>query len=87
MEDNRLVFFSGVKWTTISAVICALCKFGQIVVLSRFLTKAEFGLIGVALMCINISGLFTDLGITSGVMHVQNISKKEYSSLFWKKQI
>ncbi len=34
-------------------------------------------------MCINISGLFTDLGITSGVMHIQNISKKEYSSLFW----
>lgn len=83
MDKKQTSFFSGVKWTTISAIICAVCKFGQIVILSRYLTKAEFGLIGVALMCINISALFTDLGIASGVMHIQNITKKEYSSLFW----
>lgn len=83
MENKGGSIIFGVKWTTISAVISALCKFGQIVVLSRFLTKEEFGLIGVALMCINVSGIFVDLGITSGVMHIQQITRKQYSSLFW----
>ncbi len=74
---------SGVKWTTISAVFSTLAKFLQIVILARILNKSDFGIIGIALMCINFSEIFLDLGISSGVMHVQGISKQQYSSLFW----
>lgn len=73
----------GVKWTTISSVFSTLAKFLQIVILTRFLSKADFGIIGIALMCVNISEVFLDLGISSGVMHVQGITKNQYSSLFW----
>lgn len=74
---------SGVKWTSVSAVFSSLAKLGQIVILTRFLTKEDFGIIGISLMCINFAEIFLDLGISSGVMHVQKISKKQYSSLFW----
>lgn len=74
---------SGVKWTSVSAVFTTLAKLLQIVILARFLSKADFGIIGIALMCINFSEIFLDLGISSGVMHVQGITKQQYSSLFW----
>lgn len=80
-KDRGLV--SGVRWTTISTIVSTLAKLVQIVILTRFLSKADFGIIGVALMCIGFSEIFLDLGISSGVMHVQGITKKQYSSLFW----
>lgn len=73
----------GVQWTSMSAVISAIAKLGQVIVLTRFVTKEEFGLIAIALMCISFSDIFLDLGISSGVMHIKNITKKQYSSLFW----
>lgn len=80
---GNVEFTSGVKWTSISAVFSTLAKLLQIVILTRFLSKADFGIIGIALMCINFSEIFLDLGISAGVMHVQGITKKQYSSLFW----
>lgn len=83
MDSNNSGIISGVKWTTISSVFSTLAKLVQIIILTRFLSKADFGIIGIALMCVNISEVFLDLGISSGVMHVQGITKNQYSSLFW----
>ena len=83
MTSDKTSIVSGVKWTSVSSVCTTIAKLLQIVILSRFLTKADFGIIGIALMCINFSEIFMDLGISSGVMHVQGITKRQYSSLFW----
>ena len=83
MKSTNRELTSGVKWTSISTICSTSAKLLQIIVLTRFLSKADFGIIGVALMCIGFSEIFLDLGISSGVMHVQGITKKQYSSLFW----
>lgn len=83
MKSSNRELTSGVKWTSISTICSTSAKLLQIIVLTRFLSKADFGIIGVALMCIGFSEIFLDLGVSSGVMHVQGISKKQYSSLFW----
>lgn len=83
MEKLAQCFASGVKWTSVSTIISTFAKLIQVIVLTRFLSKSDFGVIGVALMCIGFSEIFLDLGISSGVMHVQNITKRQYSSLFW----
>ena len=83
MKSTNRELTSGVKWTSISTICSTTAKLLQIIVLTRFLSKADFGIIGVALMCIGFSEIFLDLGVSSGVMHVQNISKHQYSSLFW----
>lgn len=83
MKSTNRELTSGVKWTSISTICSTSAKLLQIIVLTRFLSKADFGIIGVALMCIGFSEIFLDLGVSSGVMHVQGISKKQYSSLFW----
>ena len=74
---------SGVKWTTISTfviVILAMLKFS---ILARFLDKSDFGLMALVKVVLGFMGLFMDMGLTSAILHKQNISKYEYASLFW----
>lgn len=75
--------FSGVKWTSTSAIVKAICKLLQIVVLTRFLSKEEFGLVAIALLVNSFCNIFTDMGITAAVLHKKEITKYEYSSLYW----
>ena len=74
---------NGVKWTSSSAIVNACAKLGQIAVLTRFLEKEDFGLVAIALLIISFTEIFMDMGLSSAVLHKQNISKNEYSSLYW----
>ena len=74
---------NGVKWTSFSAIVNACAKLGQIAVLTRFLEKEDFGLVAIALLVISFTEIFMDMGLSSAVLHKQDISKNEYSSLYW----
>ncbi len=73
----------GVKWTTISAIFTAIAKLAQVAILTRFLSKADFGLIAIALLVNSFCAIFMDMGVTTAVLHKIKISKEEYSSLYW----
>jgi PST family polysaccharide transporter/teichuronic acid exporter len=73
----------GVKWTTTGTVGVALCSLLRLAILTRFLDKKEFGLMALALFVLGLLTLFTDMGLTSAIFHKQNISKNQYSSLYW----
>ncbi len=74
---------SGVKWTTISTVISALAVMLKLIVLSRYLEKSDFGLMAYVTIVLGFATLFMDMGFTSAILHKENITKNEYSSLFW----
>ena len=74
---------TGFKWTSTSTVISSIAKFLQIVILTRYLDKNDFGLVAIALLIISFTDIFLDMGISSAVMYRKNITKNEYSSLFW----
>jgi len=74
---------SGVKWTTLSTVILTLGGIVKIGILTRFLERGDFGLMALVTFVLGFMNLFMDLGLTSAILHKQNITKKEYSSLFW----
>lgn len=78
---NSLV--SGMKWTTLSAVVKSVVKLLQVAILTRFLPKSDFGTIAIATLFIGFTELFLDMGISSAIMHRQDTTKEEYSSLFW----
>lgn len=65
---------NGVKWTSLSAVVNACAKLGQISILTRFLRKEDFGLIAIAVLVISFTEIFMDMGISSAVLHKQDIS-------------
>ena len=84
MEGGLLKTASkGVVWTTASTVVRSLVSLLQVTILARYLSKEEFGIIAIATIFIGFAEIFMDMGISNGIMHRQNTTKDEYSSLFW----
>jgi O-antigen/teichoic acid export membrane protein len=73
----------GVKWTTFSTIVLALVGIIKISVLARFLDAADFGLMALVTFLLGFMDLFMDMGLTSAILHRQEISKNEYASLYW----
>lgn len=73
----------GVKWTTIGTLGRSVFQLIQIAILTRFLPQEAFGLVAMALFVIEFSNIFIDMGFTSAILHSQNVSKNEYSSIYW----
>ena len=82
MEFKQSVV-KGVKWTTLGTLGVAICSLLRLSILTRFLTKADFGIMALVLFVLGLLNLFMDMGLTSAIFHKQDISKKEYASLYW----
>lgn len=73
----------GVKWTTISTIIVSIVAILKISILTRFLDKGDFGIVAIVTFILSFMELFNDMGISTAILHKQEISRKEYSSLYW----
>ncbi|MEL6561612.1 MAG: oligosaccharide flippase family protein, partial [Bacteroidota bacterium] len=78
---NRAV--SGIKWTSIEKIGKAIFQVLQVAILTRFLEKEAFGLIAIAVVVINFTNIFVDMGMTSAILFKQDANQKEYSSIYW----
>lgn len=79
----RKTAFKGIKWTTIGTGGLAIFQLLQISILTRILPKEAFGLIAMAQFFVSFSNIFADMGMSSAIMHKQDITRKEYSSIYW----
>lgn len=73
----------GVKWSTLSTIVKTVVQIAKLSVLTFLLDKSDFGIIAIATMVINFTEIFANLGLAVGIIHKQNISQNEYSSLYW----
>lgn len=73
----------GVKSTATSHTVVSLLTFTQLLVLTRLLTPADFGLIGMINVILGLCSLFGDAGISSFVIHKQEESRDTLSGVFW----
>ena len=67
----------------ISRAYSAMAKMLQVAILTRFISKEEFGLMGVAILVNSFCMVFADLGLSSAVMHLQDFTRKQFSSFYW----
>lgn len=74
---------SGVKWNSIATVYNIFMQIIRIAILTRLLDKSDFGLVAIATMVISFTDIFSDLGFTVAVIHKQNVSRNQFSSLYW----
>ncbi|WP_277679573.1 MOP flippase family protein [Gracilibacillus dipsosauri] len=74
---------SGVKWTSVSSGIMALAQLLKVSILTRFLDPSDFGLLAMAVFVLNFLKLFTDMGLSAAILHMQKASRNEYASLYW----
>jgi len=79
----RKTAISGIKWTTVGTIGRALFQLLQVSILTRFLPKEAFGLVAMALFVVQFSNIFVDMGMTSAILHRQNATRNEYSSIYW----
>lgn len=83
MSNLRIKTISGVKWTSVSTFFLAIVGLLKISVLARFLEAEDFGLMALVTFVLGFMNLFMDMGLTSAILHKQDISEYEYSSLYW----
>lgn len=81
--SNRKLLLKGFKWSTIGTIGLALFQLLQLAILTRLLPKEAFGLIALAVLVVNFTNIFVEMGITSAILHVRKASSEEYSSLYW----
>jgi O-antigen/teichoic acid export membrane protein len=79
----RKTTIAGFKWSTIGTVGKALFQLLQVAILTRYLPKEAFGLVAMALFVVQFTDVFADMGMTTAILHRQNATNKEYSSIFW----
>ncbi len=75
---------SGVIWTALAVGASAVVQVLRIVILARFfLAPHDFGLIALAIAVIYIIAGVADFGTSSSLLHRQDASRAELSSVFW----
>jgi len=75
---------SGVMWTGLAVAASAAVQVIRIVILARFfLEPHDFGLIALAIAVIYIIAGVADFGTTSSLLHRQDATRAELSSVFW----
>ncbi len=72
--------FSGLNWTLFGTFLTSIFNLLVLVVLSRLLTPNDFGIVGAALIVINLSLIFTEIGVGPALIHYQNITKEHIDS-------
>ena len=53
------------------------------VILARILTPQQFGIIGMAMVFVNLSIVFVDVGFSKALIQKKNTNQKMYSSVFF----
>ena len=74
---------SGVKWTSVSSVTVAVLQIIQLSILARFLDPSDFGLMALVMVVIGFSQAFLDMGVSAAIIHKQEITKDQLSTLYW----
>ena len=73
----------GVKWTGAGTAITTGLRVLQFVVLARLLTPSDFGLMAMITVVIGFAQAFADMGISNAIIHRQDNTRSQLSSLYW----
>ena len=74
---------TGARWTTVSAACSAVIQILRFVLLARILSQNDFGLMAMAMIVIDTCQAYIDLGISAAIIHRQDATKEQLSSLYW----
>jgi O-antigen/teichoic acid export membrane protein len=74
---------SGVKWSTASQVGRQATQLFTVVILTRLLSPADFGLVSMALVVTGFVTIFKDMGTSAAVIQRKNLSEEFLCSIYW----
>jgi lipopolysaccharide exporter len=74
---------AGVRWTVAASTTIAVSETLRTVVLARFLDPVDFGLMAMVGVIIGCAQMYMDMGISAALIHRQDSTKDQLSSLYW----
>lgn len=83
MSNNNNIARSGTKWMAVSSIVTAMVGLLRLAILTRFLEKSDFGVVAIITMILGLTQMFSDLGFATAIMHKKDITRREFSSLYW----
>ncbi len=83
MASLKKQVINSTKWNTLATIFNVGLQFLKLVVLTRLLERSDFGLVAIATMVIGFTSIFSELGFTIAIIHKQDTTREQYSSLFW----
>lgn len=83
MASIKQQALSGIKWNSVAKITTDLLSVVQLMIVARYIDKAEFGTMSIIHVVLGMVGMFTDLGMYAAMMHKQNITNDQYNSIYW----
>jgi O-antigen/teichoic acid export membrane protein len=77
--DNT--FVRGVAWTAAVKWLTQLVTWGMTVVVARLLAPSDYGLVGMAAIYVNLFTLFSEFGIGTAIVTLQDLTEGQISQL------
>tara|TARA_B110000211_G_scaffold167245_1_gene188770 strand:- start:13627 stop:15072 length:1446 start_codon:yes stop_codon:yes gene_type:complete len=83
IKTSKIV--SGIKWTAIQFVFDFIFRFSIRLILATILLPKDFGLVGMCMVFIAVSGAASELGMSAALIQKKNDEEAEemYSTAFW----
>ena len=74
---------AGAGWMTLSTATGVASEFFHTIVLARYLSPADFGLMAMALVIIRFGNTVSDMGISNAIIQKKDATSSQLSTLFW----
>lgn len=79
----KSIALAGLRWTGLSQILTGAIQFAQVAILANWLTPTEFGLMAIVLLILNVVSAVADGGVSAALIHVQDITDPQRSTLYW----
>lgn len=83
MSDFRKKTINGISWSVVSQISSQVITFVFGIVLARFLSPSEFGLIAMITVLSGFASLFAEMGLGAAIINKQTAEQVYLSSVFW----
>lgn len=70
------------KWTTTSAIVCAVLQVARMAILARLIAREDFGLFATIAVILGFADFFVEAGLGSAVIHKQDATKEDLASAY-----
>ncbi len=73
----------GAQWTAVGTAGTTALQMVKLAILARSLAPEELGLMAIIMIVIGFSHAFADMGVSNAIIHHQDITHVQLSSLYW----
>ncbi|QLE86062.1 MOP flippase family protein [Shewanella sp. Scap07] len=72
----------GVSWTAGSTLFRAVLQVAQLLIVARYLTPTELGVLAIVNLVVGFAQIFGDAGLSNAIIYFKNLSKTQLNSLY-----